>query len=263
METLKVNGLIIREVNIADSDKLITVLTDSIGKITVSCKGVRNIKSKRIASSQLFSYGELLLNVRASRYYLSDATVENSFFELNSSLEKLSLAQYFCQVASCVTVENEDQSDILRLILNCFYVLCHQNKSTDLVKAVFEMRLCSLIGFCPDLFECQGCGCEIKLDGIEGAYLDIGGGGLICTECALQEAQNATDQGTPRLFLSKHILNALKFIVNAPPKKIFSFSLSDCPGAEKELSEITEKYLRYHLDRGFETLDFYHSIQGL
>jgi len=262
METLKVNGLIIREVNVGDSDKLITVLTDTIGKITVSCKGVRNIKSKRIAASQLFSYGELLLSVRGSRYYLTDAAVENSFFELNSSLEKLSLAQYFCQVVSCVTVENEDQSDILSLILNCFYVLCHQNKSPDFVKAVFEMRLCALVGFCPDLFECQGCGCEITLDDQKGAYLDVGGGGLICTECIANLSEEELQNNSSRFFLSIHILNALRFIVTAPAKKIFSFSFSDTQSAEKELSQITEKYLSYHLDRGFETLDFYHSIQG-
>ena len=257
METLKVNGLIIREVSVGDSDKLITVLTDTVGKITVSCKGVRNIKSRRIAASQLFSYGELLLNVRAGRYYLSDATVENSFFELNTSLEKLSLAQYFCQTVSCVTVENEEQRDILSLILNSLYVLCHTKKDPDFVKAVFEMRLCALVGFCPDLSACQGCGFEF--DSFEKSlYLDIGGGCLLCSDCLLNEGQK--DSLVP---LERHILYALRYIVSAPPKKIFSFAFSDDQGSAKELSDITEKYLRYHLDRGFETLDFYHSIIGL
>lgn len=257
METLKVNGLIIREVSVGDSDKLITVLTDTLGKITVSCKGVRNIKSRRIAASQLFSYGELLLSVRAGRYYLSDATVENSFFELNSSLEKLSLAQYFCQAVSCVTVENEDQRDILSLILNSIYVLCHTDKDPDFVKAVFEMRLCALVGFCPDLLACQSCGFEF--DSLEkGAYLDISGGCLVCSDCLLNDRQK--DSLIP---IDRHILSALKYIVSAPPKKIFSFTLSDDKRSANELSDITEKYLRYHLDRGFETLDFYHSISGL
>ena len=257
METLKVNGLIIREVSVGDSDKLITVLTDTMGKITVSCKGVRNIKSKRIAASQLFSYGELMLSVRAGRYYLSDAMVENSFFELNTSLEKLSLAQYFCQVVSCVTVENEDQRDILSLILNSLYVLCHTNKEPDFVKAVFEMRLCALVGFCPDLSACQGCGFDFStLE--KGAYLDIGDGCILCSDCLLSDGQN--DSLVP---LDRHILDAIRYIVNAPPKKIFSFAFSDDQKSAGELSDVTEKYLRYHLDRGFETLDFYHSIIGL
>ena len=261
METLKVNGMIIKEVSVGDSDKLITVLTDTLGKITVSCKGVRNIKSKRIAASQLFSYGELLLNVRGSRYYLSDAAVENSFFELNSSLEKLSLAQYFCQVVSCVTVENEDQREILSLILNSLYVLCHQNKDPDFVKAVFEMRLCALIGFCPDLFSCQSCDFDFSTYGDRSAYFDIGGGSLICSECLINDNQEQNEGAL--IPLSPHILSALKYIVSAPPKKIFSFTFSDDQNSITQLSSITEQYLRYHLDRGFETLDFYHSIIGL
>ena len=270
MDSLKVNGMIIREIDVGDSDKLITVLSDTMGKITVSCKGVRSIKSKRLACSQLFSYGELLLSVRGGKYYLSDATVENSFFELNSSLEKLALAQYFCQVAGAVTVENEDQSEILSLLLNCVYVLCYNKKPPELIKAVFEMRLCSLLGYCPDLSVCQGCSCEPS-EGKGVFYLNVSEGCMFCADCILDEdgklPKELLSDKTPVFPLTYSMLTTLRFITEAHPKKIFSFTLTKSSDSQSDpltlLGEITEGFLLYYLDRGFETLDFYHSIQGL
>jgi DNA repair protein RecO (recombination protein O) len=270
MDNVKVNGMIIREIDLGDTDKLITVLTDTMGKITVSCKGVRSIKSKRLASSQLFCYGELLLSVRAGKYYLADATVENSFFELNSSLEKLSLAQYFCQVANAVTVENEDQSEILSLLLNCVYVLCNNKRPHELVKAVFEMRLCALLGFCPDLSACAGCSCEPK-DGQGVFYLHVSEGCMFCADCILDEngklPKELSSTKTPVFPLTYSMLNTLRYITGAPAKKIFSFTLTNSDNNSNDptrtLGEITEGFLLYYLDRSFETLDFYHSIQGL
>ena len=262
METVKVNAIIVRELNVGESDKLITALTDSLGKITVTCKGVRSIKSKRLASAQLFSYGELLLSVRGGKYYLSDATIENSFFELNTSIEKLALAQYFCQVVGAVTVENEDQREILSLLLNSIFILCYKDKDLRLVKAVFEMRLCSLLGYCPDLFSCEYCSKEISESDLLGLCLDIGGGSLICPSCLLEE-ENAGivpsgSAGSARAPLSPATVVALRYIISAHPKKIFAFQISDTELSN--LAAITERYLLYHLDRGFETLDFYKSL---
>ncbi|MBQ7848037.1 MAG: DNA repair protein RecO C-terminal domain-containing protein, partial [Clostridia bacterium] len=185
-------------------------------------------------------------------------------------LEKLALAQYFCQVANVVTVENEDQSDILSLLLNCVYVLCYNKRPAELVKAVFEIRLCALLGYCPDLSVCAGCGCEPK-EGKGVFYLNVKEGCMFCADCILDEngklPPELTKGTTPVFPLSYSILNALRYVTGAPAKKIFSFSLTksdpDAGDPVSALGEITEGFLLYYLDRGFETLDFYHSIQGL
>ena len=52
-EPIKVKGIIIRQTNYSDYDKMLTVLTENMGKITVSAKGVRSMKNKNRAASEL------------------------------------------------------------------------------------------------------------------------------------------------------------------------------------------------------------------
>ena len=49
-------GIVIREVMMGESDKLLTVLTPELGRITVRCRGVPTVKSHRFAAAQLDIY---------------------------------------------------------------------------------------------------------------------------------------------------------------------------------------------------------------
>ena len=50
---ISTQGIVIREVMLGESDKLLTVLTSDLGRISVRCRGVRSLKSHRFAAAQL------------------------------------------------------------------------------------------------------------------------------------------------------------------------------------------------------------------
>ena len=56
MTDFKVNGLVIREADHGENDKLLTILTEKYGKLFVIGKGVKSVRSRHMASCQLFSY---------------------------------------------------------------------------------------------------------------------------------------------------------------------------------------------------------------
>lgn len=55
------DGLIIREQNIGDNDKLVTVLTRDMGVISAYAAGSKSIKSKKGSSTCLLSYSSFVL----------------------------------------------------------------------------------------------------------------------------------------------------------------------------------------------------------
>ena len=61
MRLIKVKGIVIREVAYKDNDKIITILTDSIGKVSVIAKGAKKTNSPFLASSQYLVYSEFIL----------------------------------------------------------------------------------------------------------------------------------------------------------------------------------------------------------
>ena len=57
-------------------------------------------------------------------------------------------------------------------------------------------------------------------------------------------------------------LAAWRYVTEAPPKRVLAFSVTDAVSRER-LSRATEAYILNHLERGFETLDFYNEVKDL
>lgn len=244
----KIKGLVVRTVDIGESDRMLTVLTGELGKLSVYGSGVRSIKSHRLNSTQLFCYSEMTLQVRSDRYYLGEVTPIEDFYALREDIVRLSLAQYVADAVSTLTVEGEDQSEILRLTLNTLYLLASGQKSYDLIKGAFELRLAALLGFMPDLSGCNECG---KVDA---PILIPEDGTLICSDCLMKLSERM--QSPPIVLpLSPASLHAMRYVLSAPERRVFAFFLE---AEEQEIfANACEKYLLYHIERGFDTLEFY------
>lgn len=242
----KTEGIILRETQYKDADKLLTVLTREHGKITLRARGVKSGRSRSKAACQLLSYSEFTVSEKQGKYTITEAVVKEMFPELREDIELLYLASYFAQVTDAVAQEEDASPELLSLLLNALYAIAKLKKPQMLVKAAFELRLACITGFLPDLRGCVVCGNSNP------NRFNVTQGILQCAEC-----RGDTTDGL-RMPLSEGSLAAMRYIAAADPKRLFSFSLSD--NALHELNGLTESYLTMRLERGFFTLDLYKSL---
>lgn len=255
---LTVKGLIIKEIEQKENDKFITVLTAEHGKISVYCRGVRKLKSQFLNSIQLFCYNEFNLYEKNGRFWLDECYRLNDFFALRQSLEGLALASYIIEVLNDVTLEQEPCEEILRISLNSLYAICQKIKPYALIKAAFEFRIMSAIGYMPDLDGCSRCNGESDV-----YYMDVLDGVLVCKDCKARrdvsvQILDYSEFKTPLCILSASVVACLKYIVTAPENRFLLFELGD--DELKMLSLFTETYLVNHLERSFSSLEFYKNI---
>jgi len=259
MEQLRVNGLVVRENPIGEYDKLLTVITEEMGRILVSGKGVRSLKSKHMPATQLFCYSSFVLRKSHGYYYISDSALKESFFGLRTDLNKLSLASYLCDVAAELAVEGMGDAELLRLTLNTLYALSNNPKlPLTQIKGAFEMRCAAIEGFLPNLDGCDVC----AKDGAAKLYLDVMNGRLVCGDClpTVRRTVDTVDEGTAHIYLrlTPAVLEALRYTVSAPGNRYLSFSLD--AGELSLYASVCEKYLLNHIEHGFYTLEFYKSL---
>lgn len=249
---ISVKAIVLKEISYKDTDKLLTVLTDRLGLITLRCRGVRSLKSRRFASAQQFVYSDMVLSERRGQYALEEAEPIESFFALRGRFEAIAMANYFADVVSSVTVEGEDEGAILSLFLNSLYLLCEKpDEPFSKIKAVFELRLAVLLGFSPAVSDCGECGAPEGL-----CWFNIAGGAVLCDSCALSGTPDASERVL--IPLDEGTLALIRYIVTAADRRIFAFR---CDGALlSRLAVFSEKYLIYHLGRSFDTLTFLHSV---
>ncbi|MDD6808378.1 MAG: DNA repair protein RecO [Oscillospiraceae bacterium] len=242
---IETDGLVIREQNVGESDRLITVLTSKYGVIKAFVHGAKSMKSKLLSGTQLLCYSDFTFFRGRDAYTVDSANAKNVFFELRSDIYSLSIALYLAELAGELAPEMDDADELLRLTLNSIYLLSKGKKDRRLIKSVAELRAMSISGFMPNLVACDSCG-EFKSDVF---FFSIQHGNILCQNC---------NNGRPGVPLSFSTVTAMRHIVFSEPKKIFDFELTET--AQNELSAITENFTLEQTGKHFKTLDFYKSL---
>ncbi len=244
---LTTKALVLREVSYKESDKILTLLTQSDGKLTATARGCRK-KGGVAAAGQLLVWSEFTLYEFKGRWTVKEASSELRFEHVRADLEKLSLASYFAEVTEALAGEGEQEPGLLSLILNSLYALDRLCLPPLQIKAAFEWAAMALAGYAPMLDGCAVCGRPDP----EQPRIHLGEGVLHCAAC-----RSGVGEGVS-MPLTGAALAALRHIVEGDPKRLFSFRLDE-PSLQR-LAQAAEAYLMTRLERGFRTLDFYKSL---
>lgn len=233
MGTVKMSGIIISESNLGDYDKMLTMLTPGLGKISCVAKGARRPKSALLAGTQLFCFGEYLMYKGVNTYNINSCETIEVFYNLRTDLDKLNKAIEITKIVKNVTEENENCYRIMQLYLNTLYTLSETDKNMELVDSIFKLKILCLLGYSPRINECVNCK---KKDNIK--YFSIKDNGFKCENCG------KVDKGA--IGVSEGTVSAIKYIVLAPPKKLYSFNLRE--ESLEELKMITKLYFEDKLN---------------
>ncbi len=243
----KTNGLILKQQNIGERDKLVWILTQSHGILRAFARGAKNIKSPKCAGTGLLSYSALSVFEGRDSYSVDEAVSIEQFTGLQRDIEKLALAQYFSELCLNLCPVGQEADEQLRLMLNSLYILANDKRPRAQVKVCFEMRLIAMSGYMPDLVMCAGCG---EYETPEMVFVPHTGK-LFCSACAER-------QGVQGVRLPAAAVTALRHAVYADADKLFSFVLKE--ELWEPLSLASEQYVAYMTQKDYPTLQFYKSM---
>ena len=238
------DGLVIKETNIRDNDRMITIITRDLGVITAFVRGVKSIKSKRGSATSLLSFSNFNLELKGDTYTVTEASTNKVFFGAGSDIVTLTVAQYFCELCNVFRPYEKESEEFLRLILNSLHFLTENKRSAELIKAITELRVAVIAGYAPNIVACDGCG-EFE-DAV--MYFNLQDGTLYCSECHNDKCISVT----------LTVLQAMRHIVYSKFEQLYSFEIPET--AAKELSQLTEKYVTYQTEHRFTTLEFLRGI---
>ena len=131
-------------------------------------------------------------------------------------------------------------------MLNALHFLSKGLRPGLMLKSVVEMRMLALAGYMPDLVCCAECACYES----DVMYFLPGSGRIFCGGCYRPGVKAAIPLG-------RGVLTALRHTIYADFEKLFSFQLPE--EGLRQLARASEAYTLCRLERGFTTLDFYHS----
>ena len=231
MKLIKVKGIVIKEINYSDNDKIITVLTDSLGLISCMAKGAKKVSSTLLASSQFLVYSEFIIFKGTNFYHVNSASTINTFYKLRTDFDKLSSVFELTKLLTVVTSEHIESKEVLTLFLNTLFVFEKMDKLY--ITDIFKIRLLKILGFTPDVLKCNICNSNLKEKKINVSY-NFAYNYFICSNCIKENKKVYYDMKY------KTYMNVI-YIMYAKENNIFGLVLDEI--YQKELKMFSEHFV--------------------
>lgn len=241
-------ALVLREVRYKEADRILTLFTSDGGKVTAKARGALRKGSKLAAATQQLTFSEMTLFCNKGKFTVNEAVISEDFSGLRQDIGAFALGCYFAECIEAFAVEDQADPLLLQLGLNSLYALSRKLYPAEHIKAAFELRLMAVAGFRPEVSACASCGCEEP----DEPLLSLDNGVILCRSCAPYPVTGMAE-------LCPASLEALRYILSAPAKQLFSFSLEE--NALKRLGQAAEQYLLKQTERRFSTLDYWKSVR--
>lgn len=237
---ITITGMVLAAMPVGDYDKRLVILTKEHGKITAFARGARKPNSALLACSQPFCFGEFTAYANRTSYNIVNATISNYFTEARNDLETITYGCYFCELVEHVTRENNDEIQVLKLLYQTMRALTKQSIPNMLIRYIFELKIMSINGYTPQVFECVSCGTT------EDVYLfSVNKGGLLCRACRQGESE--------LIGLDGSTIYTMQFIIVTPIEKLYTFTVTD--KVLKEIKRVMERYMKIMIETKFKSIE--------
>lgn len=252
-ESITVTGMILSAQPMGEYDRRIVLLTKEKGKISAFAKGVRRPTAMLAGCSQPFVFGRFTLYEGRNSYTLQAVDAENYFAELRNDLEAVYYGVYFCEFAEAVTREGLPAKEELKVLYRSLGALLKKSIGAELVRAIFELKMLSVGGISPQVYECVKCRKKEELH-----WFSARSGGCICKNCADRLWEEETKEtgltvGERYLPVAGSTLYTMQYILATPIESLYTFTVSE--EVLRQLKKILKEFLDLHIGRKFKSLE--------
>jgi DNA repair protein RecO (recombination protein O) len=234
----RTRGLVLRTFDQGESDRVVHLYTEKLGRIGAIAKGARRSKRRFPGTLEILSLvdARLVEPPRAALLRLEAAKLERAFEEIPASLGRFAVACQFLELLDRLTAERESLPDLFHFAVGVLDVLCEEPPDRLLAVLVLAKTLARL-GYRPQLVACAICGGELPTGASRVAFSPAHGG-AVCPRCARDEAE----------IVPSRVLRALEAGLRRPLRARGTLGF-DARGVERA-ERLIDRFFRFHI--GFE-----------
>lgn len=151
MKTFRDHSIVLARVDYGERDRILTMLTEEHGKISVLAKGVRTQKSRLAGGIELLSESEItFIEGRSNIKPLTGARLRVYFKEIVKDMRRMQQAFDAIKVINKITEEGTGQ-EYYAFLLGCLRTLNNLEHDPRIVDIWFGLHILRLSGSAPNL----------------------------------------------------------------------------------------------------------------
>lgn len=239
--------MVLRRVDFGEADRLLTLYSREQGKIRAIAKGARKPQSRKTGHVELFMRSRFFIAKGRSLDIITQAEAIDSYIPLRSDLVRATYASYAVELLDRFTVEEDQHTSIYDLLVEALGWFSTA-ESPFLAARYYELRLLSLTGFHPRLFQCVSCKEAIEE---QDQFFSVKLGGIICPDCY------ETDRNA--IAVSAVAVKVLRYLQSRSWDVVRHLRLK--APLKQELEHVMHDYIKYTLERDLKSVEFLNRLR--
>ncbi len=243
MNIASTHCLVLKRIDHGESDILVTIYSETIGRVTGIAKGAKRSKKRFVNKLELFSNIEVQYKPSRSStlLFMVEAELENAYLNIRHNHLLYTTATYLCELVTRFTRERDADSDLYNLLKWALSSLHHGERFLK-TAALFHIKLLTLAGYQPEISSC--CSCMTPLRATCTYTLVPGNGALLCSNCRSKQP-GSTKQIS---------LQALRFMERALNLELHQLARLQIPDyIAREILDSLYQYSRHILQQDIHT----------
>ncbi len=208
----RTEALFLKKTNQGETNQIFTVYTKDFGKLEVTAKAIRKIKSKLKSGAEIFYYSEIEFIQGKARKILTDAVLIKKF---RQDLFQSQIAYQISQALDDLVKGEEEDIKIWNLAKETFAKL---EQHPEIIYYYFFWNLLAILGYQPEIWRCVVC--QRKLIPAH-LYFSSVKGGIVCSDCSTQADKEIFPETIKilRIFFKKNWATLSKLKIDNQYKK--------------------------------------------
>ena len=242
IHSYRTEGIVLRRSDFGEADRLLTLFTREHGKVRAIAKGARKPQTRKTGHVELFMRSNFLIANGRNIDIVTQAEIIEVFEGLRSDLVRTTYAAYAVELLDQFTPDGDKNSAIFDLLVQALGWFANSDNLL-LAARFYELRLLSLTGYQPQLFQCVVTNLPIEEeDQMYSAEL----GGLI------RPGQKRIDRRARPI--TAGAVKVLRYLQTRSWQTVENLQLRR--ELHTELEEILHFYITYQLERQLKSVDF-------
>lgn len=243
----KCEGIVIRNTDYGETNKIVTLYTREWGKVGVMARGAKKPNSRLAAVTQLFTHGYFLFHTGSGLGSLQQGEMISSMRAIREDIFLTAHASYIVDLTDKITDDRRPNPFMFELLFQTLNFM-NEGYDLDIMTDIYEMKMLNVQGLYPVLDKCAVCGST------EGEFhFSIKEGGLLCHRCFEQDPY--------RIRISPGTVRLLRLFYMLDVSRLGDISVK--PETKAELKKVINAYYDEHSGLYLKTRKFLDQIDSL
>lgn len=211
MAVIETEGLILRNYNLSDADKIVIFLTKSEGLVRGVAKGAKRLKSKFGGSLEPFSIVNLEYYQKEQNELVSirQIDLQTSYFKDASDIKFLEKFSYLADLLIEFAPPHDPNERLYQMSKVCLETAALNLQALNAVSVYFELWILKLGGYLPSWNKCDKCKREFSERESASLQSDFH---LFCNDCQKSSQRYSVDSTQRKIYILVQSVSPQKFI---------------------------------------------------